>query len=203
MLELCRNPQHIQKLREELGPYMQDPSAEVLHQDIANLEHLNGVIWEALRLHPPVPSALPRKTPEKGIHIDGVFVPGNMTVYCPQYVLGRSKCLISCQCPVTEISIGDDIYSSAEAFLPERWYLYPDMVKEKSAWAPFSAGSYGCIGRPLALLNLRTTVARLVMTFEISFDPEDLDCGRSFEADSREHFTLAPAALNICFKRRH
>ena len=76
------------------------------------------------------------------------------------------------------------------------------MVKEKSAWAPFSTGPYGCIGRPLALLSLRTTVARLVMNYEISFAPEEFDAGRKFEIDLREHFTLALAELNICFKRR-
>ena len=91
MLELFRNPEHIQKLREELTPCMPDPTADISHQEIANLDHLNGIIYEALRLYPPVPTALWRTTPPEGIEIEGVHVPGNMTVWCPQYTIGRSK----------------------------------------------------------------------------------------------------------------
>lgn len=70
---------------------MPDPTADVLHQEIANLDHLNGIIYEALRLYPPVPTSLERLTPPDGIEIGGVYIPGNMTVFCPQYAIGRSK----------------------------------------------------------------------------------------------------------------
>ena len=91
MLELARHPEHIQKLREELAPYMPNPVADVSHQEIANLDHLNAIIYETLRLYPAVPTALPRLTPPEGIAIEGVYVPGNMTVWCPGYAIGRSK----------------------------------------------------------------------------------------------------------------
>lgn len=91
MLELARHPEQVQKLREELALYMADPVANVLHQDIANLDHLNAIIHETLRLYPQVPTALQRKTPSEGIEIGGEYVPGNMTVWCPQYAIGRSE----------------------------------------------------------------------------------------------------------------
>jgi len=69
---------------------MSEPNGEILNEKIANLDHLNAVINETLRLHPPVPSMLQRKTPPEGINIDGEFIPGNTIVSCPQYVLGRS-----------------------------------------------------------------------------------------------------------------
>jgi tryprostatin B 6-hydroxylase len=124
--ELGRNVEHIDILRAEVAPYMTDPTGEVVHERIAHLDHLNGIIYEALRLHPPVPTALQRKTPPEGIEVDGTYIPGNTTVYCPQYVIGRSE----------------KIYPRPGQFLPERWYKYPEMVKEKSAFAPFSAGKY-------------------------------------------------------------
>lgn len=186
MLELARHPEQTQKLRDELVPYMPDPSAEISHQEIANLEHLNAVIYETMRLYPPVPTAMDRKTPPEGIEIGGQYIPGNMTVWCPQYAIGRKE----------------EIYTQANAFIPERWYMYPEMIKEKSAWAPFSTGPYGCIGRPLAMVNLRTTLAQLVMRFDISFPPSDSDKGITFEAKTTEHFTLHPAELKLCFQRR-
>ena len=92
MFELARHSEHIQRLREELAPYMPDATTDkFLHQDIANLDHLNAVIYETLRMYPPVPTALQRKTPPEGIEIGGEFIPGEMTVWCPQYAIGRSK----------------------------------------------------------------------------------------------------------------
>ena len=122
-------------------------------------------------------------------------------------------------------SAEEEIYTHANAFIPERWYLYPDMIKEKSAWAPFSAGSSdvsradvalffpsssdfswqgpsGCIGRNFALMNLRTTVARLVMIYDFRFPEKDDDNDRLFEAKTKDHFTLTPPELRICFEKR-
>jgi cytochrome P450 len=84
-----RHPEHIAKLREEIAPHLTDN--EVSNVKIQKLDHLNAVINEALRLHPPVPTALQRLTPPEGINIGDTFIPGNMTVWCPQYVIGRSE----------------------------------------------------------------------------------------------------------------
>ena len=36
---------------------------------------------------------------------------------------------------------GEDIYTDALRFVPERWYAKPEMIKERSAYAPFSLGT--------------------------------------------------------------
>ncbi|GKZ89036.1 hypothetical protein AnigIFM59636_010174 [Aspergillus niger] len=140
--QLVQHPEQVQRLRDEVSPYIAGPSHEVLHEKIANLPHLNAIINETLRLHPPAATALQRKTPPEGIIVDGVHIPGNMTVMCPQNVLGRSEA----------------VYERPMEFLPERWYLQPELVKDKSAFVPFSIGPYGCIGKPLALLTIRNTL---------------------------------------------
>ena len=130
---------------------MTESSGEVLNEKIANLDHLNAIINETLRLHPPVPTLLQRKTPPEGITVGGTHIPGNTIVSCPQYVLGRSES-ICCMALVylsksREIAkylrfslTGDAAYDKPDAFIPERWYLYPEMIKDKSAFAPFSTG---------------------------------------------------------------
>ena len=65
-------------------------------------------------------------------------------------------------------------------------------------------GIYSCIGRPLALLNLRTTLAKILQAFDgnssISFaEGED---GTAFECQARTQFTLAPGPLRLVFERR-
>ncbi|RHZ49712.1 hypothetical protein CDV55_100983 [Aspergillus turcosus] len=183
LYELVRHPEQIARLREEVEPFV-DGKGEVRGSDIALLDHLNGVINEALRMYPPVPGALWRKTPAEGIQVEGVHIPGEMIVYCPQYVMGRSELC----------------YARPDEFIPERWYKYPDLIKDRSAFAPFSLGPYNCIGRPLALLNLRTTLVKLITTFDVGFAPgED---GRAFVQQAQDNFVLYMGPLHLTFTRR-
>ncbi|PYH92220.1 cytochrome P450 [Aspergillus ellipticus CBS 707.79] len=182
--ELARYPEQVQKLRAELANCTPDPNGEYIHEKIASLPHLNGFINEALRLHSPIPSIIPRETPPEGIEIDGVYIPGEMTVSCPQWVIGRSEAF----------------YSDAEKVIPERWYKYPEMVKHKSAYAPFLTGPHACIGKPLGLMNMRTTVARIIMTFEMRLLPDD--DGTLVDKHMREHFSSFIEDIHVVFKKR-
>ncbi|KAL2848517.1 cytochrome P450 [Aspergillus pseudoustus] len=184
--ELVRKPEEIEKLRAELAPYMEkdQPHCEFFHSKIAHLDHLNGVINEALRLYPAVPSGLQRLTPPEGIVIDGTHIPGGMNIFCPLYALARSEM----------------VYGRPLEFVPERWYKAPELVKDKSAFAPFSIGPFNCIGRPLALMNMRTTVARLIMEFDMKLAPgED---GSRFLGNAKDNFVFYYGDLNLVFTRR-
>lgn len=37
--------------------------------------------------------------------------------------------------------LAESVYQNAQNFIPERWYLYPKMIKERSAFAPFTTGT--------------------------------------------------------------
>ena len=74
------------------------------------------------------------------------------------------------------------------------------MVKYKDAFAPFSMGPFGCIGKNLALIELRTVTARLIKRFDLSLAPgED---GSRIKSDTIDHFTVDPGHLDIVFKER-
>lgn len=34
----------------------------------------------------------------------------------------------------------DDIYAKPSEFIPERWYILPDLIKKEGAFFPFSLG---------------------------------------------------------------
>ncbi|KAJ4289805.1 hypothetical protein N0V90_011136 [Kalmusia sp. IMI 367209] len=116
--ELARHPEHVIKLRDELLPLI-NPDGSFSHKAVSEATHLNATITETLRLYPVPPTAIVRKTPPEGIMIDGTFIPGEMNVWTPQYVIGRSE----------------QAYERPEEFLPERWYEKREeqMVKEKVA----------------------------------------------------------------------
>ena len=79
----------ISRLREEIALHISS-SDEVLDQKLQRLDHLNGVIRETFRLHPPVPTGLQRLTPPEGLEISQMHIPGNVTVWCSQYAIARS-----------------------------------------------------------------------------------------------------------------
>jgi tryprostatin B 6-hydroxylase len=61
-------------------------------------------------------------------------------------------------------------------------------------------GPYGCIGKPLALMQIRTIAAKIILNFDVQFaDGED---GTKLLENSRDHFTLGLADLNLVFKKR-
>ncbi|KAK4565839.1 hypothetical protein LTR86_003688 [Recurvomyces mirabilis] len=177
---LAQEPEDVQKIRKEVQPLMKGNWSD---KDIRGAEHLNGAINEALRLHPPVPSGLFRMTPAEGLHVGETFIPGSTTYLMPSYVMGRDE----------------HSYEDADSFVPERWYSRPDMIKHKDAYAPFSMGPMGCIGKNLALTELRTLTARLVAGYDVSFARgED---GKRIMTETLDHFTVDPGDLDLVFTK--
>jgi tryprostatin B 6-hydroxylase len=87
---LAKDPSLVDKLRAELMPLL-DGKRTLDPKDVASAKYLNGVIHEALRLHPPIPSGYPRLTPPEGVEIGGHYIPGNTTVTVPLWTIGRCK----------------------------------------------------------------------------------------------------------------
>ncbi|QSZ30648.1 hypothetical protein DSL72_000206 [Monilinia vaccinii-corymbosi] len=202
---LCLEPHHITKLREELDPIF-TPGSPNECRDIQGAPYLNGVINEALRLHPPVPSGTLRQTPPEGLTIDGTYIPGNVTISAPSWTIGRLK----------------TSYSSPHKFLPTRWFADSQLLLDKSAFSPFSVGAYSCVGKQLGLMELRAVIARLVTRFDVRFAEGELGeklLGREWEVEgvegvgngkregngeqhSKECFVLELGDLMLAFEKR-
>ncbi len=112
----------------------------------------------------------------------------------------------------------ESCFEQATEFIPERWYSKPEMIKNKNAYAPFALGlpylhspsfrhtnknipgRYSCVGKNLALQELRYVTALLASKYDISFPPgED---GRSVEEDTLDQFTSNPGDLRVVFRAR-
>ncbi|KAF5570619.1 pisatin demethylase cytochrome P450 [Fusarium pseudoanthophilum] len=90
LFELATNPSQIIKLREEIDQYFMDRE-HADHTSLSYLIHLNAVIDESLRLHPPVPSGLQRVTPPQGLMVGDTFIPGNTIVQVPMHTIQRGR----------------------------------------------------------------------------------------------------------------
>ena len=103
----------------------------------------------------------------------------------------------SCTMTLTLNQSDASIYDSPDSFVPERWYSKPEMIKHKDAFAPFSTGPFGCIGKSLAMTELRTTTAKIVMKYDFGLaGGED---GSRLLRETRDHFTLQIGGLDISF----
>ncbi|KAH8691979.1 putative cytochrome P450 monooxygenase [Talaromyces proteolyticus] len=173
----------LSRLRQEVEPAI-GSDGTIEHKALQASTLLNGCINETLRLHPPVPSGLYRKTPPEGVYVGKEFIPGNTVIQAHLYSIGHSE----------------SHFVQADAFIPERFSSRPELIKHKDAFAPFSMGPYGCIGKALAYMEIRMLTAYLITEFDISFAPgED---GRDLLSKTVDHFTVSLGPLNLCFARR-
>lgn len=91
---LCNEPEYQVKLYQELKDLPASPEGLIDDELLVGKTYLLGIINEALRLYPPVPTGLQRLTPPEGATIAGHFVPGGMVVTTPTYSLHRGMSLI-------------------------------------------------------------------------------------------------------------
>ncbi|KAL5339787.1 cytochrome p450 monooxygenase [Aspergillus crustosus] len=188
IFELLTHPQHITTLREEFSEKIGKSLTEITPEELGKLPHLNAVVSETLRLHPPVPSGVQRKTGEGGIMFgDGVGetrIPGGTIIQVPFYTLFRDK-----RC-----------FNDPHSFIPERWTTQPELNPDASVFIPFSNGAYSCVGKQLGLMEIRWVLTMLITQYDISFAP-GYDIGR-FEAGAVDGFTLNCAPLEVRIERR-
>jgi hypothetical protein len=90
---LCRHPEYQEELYDELKGLPTVDEGVIDDQNLIGNSYLTGIINEALRLRPPVPSGLQRLTPPEGAVIAGRYIPGNMNVSTPTYSLHRGQSL--------------------------------------------------------------------------------------------------------------
>jgi cytochrome P450 len=183
-LELCLHPPVAAKIRAELSAHNLTCDTFSVSA-LQSCAYLNAVIDETLRLHPPVPDGVYRLTPPEGLQVGSTFIPGDVTVINPIYTVQRSG-----------IS-----FANPTSFLPERWLddNHKQLLNRK-AFAPFATGPYGCVGKQLALSEIRAVVAKLVMGFEVRFaEGED---GRRILEDTRDYFVLGLGDLELVFEER-
>ena len=113
---------------------------------------LKWVIWETLRLHPPVPleykQCVKSTTLPSGLKMDPYEIIG----YSP-YVCGHKD----------DGTWGD----SPEKFIPERWKNIPFDNELQYKLPVFNGGRRVCMGKELALTEIKVFITKLVKNFNL------------------------------------
>ncbi|OJT10972.1 Cytochrome P450 67 [Trametes pubescens] len=154
---LVSEPHHYVKLRAELDAAFPEPLGHLAYNTLATLPLLNSTIHEVFRLGSPF--FLPRVAGPGGAKIDGRYIPEGTIVALAAYSQQISP---------------DNFYPEPMNFRPERWQpqgLGPDTKTNKAVLASFSFGPHSCPGKALAWQKLRYCLSRVVLAFDMEFQP--------------------------------
>jgi len=154
---LLHNPKVLDRLNDEVRTKFSSleeiRSGPLLNSCI----YLRACIDEAMRMSPPVGGVLPRTVLPGGMDILGHHIPAGVGVGSPIYALHHNEKFVP----------------NPYHYHPSRWLLSEPGVTVQSVEAlhsvfnPFSIGPRGCIGKPMAYLELSLTLARLVWGFDM------------------------------------
>jgi cytochrome P450 len=100
-------------------------------------------------------------------------------------------------------------FPRTQEFWPERWTSEGEADAATrseafrlvhAAYMPFSFGSWNCVGKGLAILELRKTLAALVRRFD--FRLGDTFDKKEWDAEAKDHFSLTCGRLPVVIRER-
>lgn len=158
MLTFCVQKSQ-QRLRLEINS-LDDPKA---FSEAPNLPYLTSVIYESLRLFPPISQLLNRRI-SRDVYLGGkIPIPAGTYVGYNAYATGRNK-----------QAWGED----ADEFRPERWGITIEDINaryrqasSRAEFIAFHGGRRACLGQRFALFQVRITMIVLIRAFKWRLDP--------------------------------
>lgn len=161
-LELMKNPRVMEKAQLEVRERLNGEKA-FNDTDLEELNYLQFVIKETLRLHPPAPLLVPRECREE-TKIDGYTIPVKTKVLVNAWAIGRDP----------------EYWHNSESFIPERFENSSvDFKGNHFEFIPFGAGRRMCPGMLFGLVNVAHPLSQLLYHFDWKVangvNPNDLD----------------------------
>jgi cytochrome P450 len=177
---LHRNPEVLRRAAEEIDAAVPSLDAITMEQ-LEKLHYVEACVCESLRFKPVEPMLLGEA--ERDLVLGDVAVPAGTVIMGLQRVEG----------------LDDRWFADALRFDPERWLggAGPGR-RNKSVSIPFGAGPRICVGRSLALIEIKLGVAVLLRGFTI----EALDAGGTGEPEEIMGAVLAPSAMALRLRTR-
>ncbi|KAI0841668.1 cytochrome P450 3A13 [Hypoxylon sp. FL0890] len=123
---------------------------------IEKLLYLDAVVSEGLRCFPAIPMSLPRYVPSGGRTIDGYYMPEGVIVSCQAYSTHR---------------IDETVFPRPDMFDPDRWLQQTGELDRKRLFFAFASGGRGCIGKHLALAEMKILLRDIYSRFTTLPDP--------------------------------
>ena len=146
---LSEHPEVEARVHQELDEVCGDdpPTAA----DVRELEYLERVLNEAMRLYPPVYVIF--REPRVDVRLGGYRIPEGSAVMLSQWVTHRS----------------DRWYDDPERFDPDRWLPERRTERPRFSYFPFGGGPRHCIGKHLSLLEAKLILGTVAQEYELEY----------------------------------
>ncbi|KAJ7579690.1 cytochrome P450 [Mycena floridula] len=144
---LAVHPEVQSKLRDEVSPPFKD-GGRPDYRTLKDLQWLDCVIMESLRLFPPVP--ITARIADTTDYIEGVLVPKGTLLYIPIRSINTWK-----------ETWGED----ADIYNPSRWLHLPPTYNQAYSFQSFISGPHACIGKTMAIAEMKAVLGALVTAF--------------------------------------
>ncbi|KAK4365246.1 hypothetical protein RND71_016604 [Anisodus tanguticus] len=150
MAELLNNPEIMSKVQHELKDVV-GMNNIVEESNLSELNYLDAVLKETLRLHPALPLLLPKRPSQSAI-VGGYTIPEGTKVLLNVYAIHRDP----------------QVWESPLDFQPERFLNSTnlDYAGNNMKYLPFGSGRRVCAGLPLAEKMLMFILASLLHSFD-------------------------------------
>ncbi|KIP08940.1 hypothetical protein PHLGIDRAFT_68457 [Phlebiopsis gigantea 11061_1 CR5-6] len=190
---LLRHPEVYSRLQAEVDKFYPPGEDSLNPVHLPDMDYLSAVIQETMRLFPAVPSGSQR-APEKGK--GGRMIGDN---YIPE----------GTQMRIHFWSVHRDArnFSHPDTFWPERWLIAEGLqehtgpfVHNPNAWIPFSFGPSNCVGKNLAMEEMRELLCHFVQKLRVRV-PEGVDI-TEYERQMEDRFVFSIGHLPVVIERR-
>ncbi|KAG8157930.1 hypothetical protein KVR01_012202 [Diaporthe batatas] len=158
LVHTMTTPQVYLKLKAEINAAVEEGkvSRPIQMDQALKLPYLQAVVYEGLRMRPPVLGLLPKVVPPGGDTLGGQWVPGGTNICSNTGAVLRSRSMF-----------GPD----AEVFRPERFIeLDGEPIRremERNVELAFGSGQWQCVGRRIAFMKLSKTVFEVFRNFDL------------------------------------
>ncbi|KAL0132769.1 hypothetical protein PUN28_000480 [Cardiocondyla obscurior] len=146
---LGSNPEHQEKVHEELEEVFGNSDAPITVKDLPQLKYLDRVIKETLRLFPSVPVITRLLTED--VKLGDHTLPKGISVALPILLVHRNPKVWP-----------DPIKFDPDRFLPEN-----SKLRNPYAYVPFSAGPRNCIGQKFAQLEEKIVLSAILRKWRV------------------------------------
>jgi cytochrome P450 len=148
---LSKHPEVTEKVRAEIAEVLGDRAPEA--DDVPNLKYTTMVLYESLRLYPPL--WIVSRMPIEDDVVGGYPVKAGTSIIICSYLTHRHP----------------DFWDNPEGFEPERHTPEQMKARHRYSFIPFGGGPRGCIGFPFAIMEMPIVLARVMQQFKLSLVP--------------------------------
>ncbi|XP_071100115.1 probable cytochrome P450 12a5, mitochondrial [Haliotis cracherodii] len=152
LYNLCKNPDSMGRLREEIDAILTDGRPPT-DEDVSRMPYLKAVFKESLRILPVAPGN--GRSSTRDLVLSGFRIPKGTVMALHHDVTGHD----------------DQQFHEASQFRPERWLRSPEnqQTVHPFIFMPFGFGARGCVGKRFAEQEVALAIVKFLQNFDIDY----------------------------------